>query len=790
MFYNYFTTAFRNLRRNLRYLLINVLGMGVALGFCILSWFNYDFATTFDRQHRDGERIVRVELLKASTGEPFGWCPGPLAPKALAEISGIEDMTRYDRVSTVVKHGDQVFNEVLTFGDENFFQFFDFTFKNGSADLSNRNVVVIAENIAEKYFGQQDPIGQSLTFYADTDYPLVLTVTGILKKIPLNSSLRFEFLTHLDNEWEAAGKRFDYNSWKSGVSASFLKLKNPADAQAVQTALDTYIEPRNTARPDWTVKGYRLERLYDMAEAARMLRGNELWPGLPPASIWGNGIMSILLLLTAALNFANMTIAVCNRRLREIGVRKVMGGTRRQLVGQMLTESFVVIGLATLLGMILAYPIVDWFNSTWKFTDLKIDYTRPEVLLFVGGMAVFATLLAGSYPAFYISAFQPSSIFRGGILFGGSNLFSRIMMGLQVVISLIGIVVGVSFAQNAEFNRTADIGFEYQPILQAWLPDKQDFKKFNDAVQSIPGVTATAGSVHLPGFGYSLKEIKWVEETHETLLYQVGNGVPAITKMRLVQGEWPEPAGDTTASTSVVVNQMFVREIANSKAVIGETVTFNNQTYRISGVVEDFMTNNPFSPIRPATIHLVPERQYQRCLIRTANIDQQPVIMAAIERQWKTLFPNTPFNVGYQSEMLKEAAEVSANVASSMVVLAGISILLTITGLFSLVSLNILRRLREVSVRRVMGASTGHITWILNKNYLWIFGIAIVIGCVAGYFLSLALMDSIFKINIGVKPSAIVLSALGILLVAVGTIGLKIWQTLRINPAEVLRSEI
>jgi putative ABC transport system permease protein len=788
MFYNYFTTAIRNLRRNLRYLLINVLGLGVALGFCILSWFNYDFATTFDRQHRDGERIVRVEMVKASTGEPFGWCPSPLAPKALAEISGIEDMTRYDRVGAVIKRGDQVFNEVLTFGDENFFQFFDFPLKSGSTDLRNRNAVVITENMAEKYFGQQDPIGQQLTFYADTDYPVVLTVTGILKKTPLNSSLRFEFLTHLDNEWEG-GKRFDYNTWKLGVSASFLKLKNPADAPAVQAALNAYIEPRNTARPDWMVKGYRLEPLHDLAISSRELRGNDLWAGVPPSAVWGNTIMAILLLLTAALNFANMTIAVCNRRLREIGVRKVMGGTRQQLVGQMLTESFVVIGLATVLGMILAYPIVDWFNATWKFTQLKVDYTRPEVLLFVGGMAVFSTLLAGSYPAFYISGFQPSRIFRGGVLFGGSNLFSRIMMGLQVAISLIAVVTGISFAQNAEFNRTADIGFEYQPILQAWLPDKEDFKKFSDAVQTIPGVTATAGSVHLPGFGYTLKEVKWVEETHETLLYQVGNEVPAITKMRLIQGEWPEPAGDTTASPSVVVNEMFVREIAHSKAVIGETVTFNNQTCRISGVVEDFMTNTPFMPIRPAMLHPVPERQYQRCLIRTASIGQQPTIMGAIERQWKTLFPNTPFNVGYQSEMLKEAVEVSTNIANSMVVLAGMSILLTITGLFSLVSLNILRRLREVSVRRVMGASAGHITWILNKNYLWIFGIATVIGCAAGYFLAIALMDSIFKINVGVKPSAMVLSAVGILLVAVCTIGLKIWQTLRINPAEVLRSE-
>jgi ABC-type antimicrobial peptide transport system permease subunit len=176
-------------------------------------------------------------------------------------------------------------------------------------------------------------------------------------------------------------------------------------------------------------------------------------------------------------------------------------------------------------------------------------------------------------------------------------------------------------------------------------------------------------------------------------------------------------------------------------------------------------------------------------VIRTAGVDEQPRIMAAIEQKWKQLYPYMPFNVGYQNEMMQEAIEASDNIAKSMTGFALVAILLCITGLFSLVSLNVMRRLREVAIRRVMGASGAHISWILNKSYIWIFAAALIVGCVGGRFLALLLMDSIFKFNIGVQSGAMVYSALGILAIAALTIGVKIWQTLRINPADVLRGE-
>ncbi len=784
---NYIKLTLRHLQRNGRYLLINVLGLGFALGFCILAYLNYQFAHTYDHWHRDANRIVRVELVKAN-GEPYGICPAALGPAAAADLSGVEAQCRYDSRGTVVKRGDAVFNEPFHFADENFFQFFDFETVAGSLDLRDRSKVVIEEETAKKYFGAENPIGQTLLFYADTDQKLPLTVGGVVKSIPLNSSLRFKFITHLDNQFEGP-KPVDYVGWKWVVDAVFLKLKNASDEPATLAGLQRYVAPANTARPDWTAGAYRLERFREMALDSRPLRNNGLWQGVPPAAVWGNVTMAVLLLLTAALNFANMTIAVCNRRLREMGVRKVMGGTRFQLMRQLLGESLIVVMLAAGLGMLLAYPITEWFNSTWKFTDFQVDYTNPYLLAYIAGAVLLTTLLAGSYPAFYISSFRPSSIFRGGVLFGGSNIFSSIMMGLQVTISIVAVVTGVSFARNAEFNRHADIGFDYQPILQAWLPSESDYRRFNDAIQDVPGVVSTAGSLHLPGFGFNMIDFKWQGEGQEALLYQVSSDLPALMGMRLAQGTWAAPAVDTTPSNEVIVNQTFVRQIGGNGNVIGQEIIVQKRTVRIAGVVSDFMTNNPFMPIGAAVLQPVPIRNWRRCVIRTASVEQQPQIMAALESKWKQLFPYTPFNVGYQNEMLREAIEASDNVATSMVGFAGVAILLSITGLFSLVSLNVLRRMREVAVRRVLGASAREVGWALNKSYIWIFLFAVILGCFAGRFLASQLMDSIFKINIGVQPAALVYSTFGVLAVAAATIGLKLWQTLRVNPAEVLRGE-
>jgi ABC-type lipoprotein release transport system permease subunit len=696
--------------------------------------------------------------------------------------------TTYDAVGSVVKYNDQVFNEIVHFSDEHFFDFFDFKTLSGKADLSNRNAVIITEEIAKKYFGNTDPVGQSLLFFADTDIKFPLLISAVVETPRMNSSIRFGFLIHHDNQPDEAGKA-NYTHWTEMLTAVFLKTRPGVDIKALSAKLQPIAALNNSARPDWAVTAFHATPLLEVADNSHLLRSNGLWMRIPAAAVWGNIALTLMLLLTAALNFSNMTISVCNRRLREMCMRKVMGGTRRQLMVQILSETAVVVVLAIGFGIFLSYPLCDWFNALWKFTDFQPDYSDPKLLLYVACIMLGATLLAGSYPAFYISSFRPSSVFRSGALFGNKNLFSRILMGLQISISIITVVAGLSFARNAAFNRTADIGFAYQNILQAWVP--RSYPLFLNAVRDIPGVDAVAGTVHLPGFGYQQAEFLFQGNNYESALYHVGNDFLKTMEFHLKSGDYPIPSSDTSFSTEVVVNERFANEIAGGKDPIGEVITWpgSKTTLRIAGVLKDFMTNTPFAPIRPCIVWQVPQWMNARCMIKTSSPAQNKPVLAAIEAKWKMMFPYTPFNVGYQNEMMMEATEASDNIARSMGMISIITVLLGCIGLFSIISLDVLRRMREVAVRRVMGASAANITWVLNRNLLAILAFSVITGCFFGWFFTKKLMDSIFYFNVGIHPSTILAGALGVLLITSVTIGLKVWRTLQINPATVLRND-
>jgi putative ABC transport system permease protein len=296
------------------------------------------------------------------------------------------------------------------------------------------------------------------------------------------------------------------------------------------------------------------------------------------------------------------------------------------------------------------------------------------------------------------------------------------------------------------------------------------------------------GTQHLPGFSYTTGNFNLRNERHETMLYNVGDDFTNLLQLSLREGQplLPTPA-DQPAQT-VLVNETFVREFGEGRPLIGESIELDSATYRIGGVVRDFMTNTPFRPIASVIIRPVAARQFSYLVARVPAAHQKEVY-AELEKTWKRLFPYKPFDGFYQDQALAEAEDVSTTVAHTMAVFALVTILLAVSGLFSLISLNVLKRTREVAIRRVLGATGTQIGWLLNKSYLWILAAAVGAGCSGGYLLGVSLMDSIFKINNGIPTGALIGSAIGVLAVAIFTILIKLWQTLRINPADSLKAD-
>lgn len=792
MLHSYLTIALRHLRRNGRYALINVLGLGIALAFCILAFTQYRFAHSFDSWHRDQGRIFRVEVYKATNHLLHGTCPATLAEAAPTGIPGVEAATRLDSRGVVVKYGDNVFSQQVHFADDNFLDLFDFPLVAGQARLNDPNALLISEDMALKFFGVTSPVGQTLLLYADQPERMPLTVTGVFKNCPKNSSIHFDFLTRLDNQLDGS-QPVRYDSWRWFVDAGFLRLANPADAPAVEAALQAYRAPQNQANPNWPVERYRLEPLSEMALNARNVRWNNLANGIPPAAIWGNITVALMLLAAACLNFANTTIAVGNRRLREMGVRKVMGGSQRQLRRQLLGEAGLVCLAALSFGMLLVYPMADWYNATWEHLELKINYwDNPPLLLFLAATAVLTTLLAGAYPAFYISAFNPSSIFRGTLRFGGASVFSRLMMGAQVAISLAAVVVGFSFARNAQVQRSADLGYARESLVGVEARDAAGRRAFQDAIRQHQGVVATASTRHHIGFNYRRTEFLYQGKQQETLWFEVGPDYLTMLEMEIMAGTgFPEQTGTggPESSGEVLVNETFVREIAGGQDIVGQTLQFSDTAaYRVAGVVNDFMTDSPFDPMGPVVLHRAPDSTQRYCVVKARPEDLRAVY-GAMETEWKRLFPYQPFTGFYQSEVLAEALEVSENIALTMLIFAFIILLLTVSGLFAIVSLNALKQFRGLALRRVLGATGANIAYHLNRNFFYVLLGATAVGCLLGRVFALAMLDSIYKVHAGVQLPVMLFAALCVLAVATATVGVKVWQILRTNLSQALKAE-
>lgn len=787
MLINYLKIAFRSIRRNLRYVILNVLGLSFGLGFGIMAFQNYRYAHSYDGWHTQGNRILRIESRKADNDALYGACPSRLAITAPQQLAAVETAVRFDSKQVVVKQGENIFTETVHFADPAFFRLFDFTVISGAADLTNPAQVLISEETATKYFGRQNPIGKTLTLYADQATPHPLRVSGILASNSKHSGIRFHLLTNLSNEWEQ-NKPVDFTDWKTQVDAVFLLLKQPTAAATVAQQLQPFVQQQQTADPDWKIKQFLVEPLFEMGKHGRTLRRNRLPSALPPPAIWAPLVMAALILLTAILNFANMTIAIGNGRLREIGVRKVMGSKQVQLVGQLLAEAGIVCGCAVLVGMILAFPITSWFNNLWSYTDIVVDYTDPTLLGFVMGMLVLTTLLAGFYPAFYVSSFHAASILRGTLRFGGSGFFSQLMMGLQVIISLLSVIIGLGFQRNAEYNRTADVGYDRHNILGANVYDESNARVFQETIRSIPHVEAVGSTQHVPGVSLTSAVVTLNSQPHEITLFNIGNQFINLFQISLLAGQPLLPSQGNQPEQTVLVNETFARTFGEGKPLIGQSITLDSATYRIGGVVRDFLIYNPFTPISPVVLRPTAASQHTYVIARVPALYQKQVF-EALEKAWKRLYPYKPFAGFYADNALAEAEAVSTTIARVMGVFALLSVILAISGLYSLISLNVLKRLREVAIRRVLGATDAQIGWILHKRYRWVVALSVLIGSAGGYYLGGIFLNSLFKLNNGISYTILAASAVSILVIICLTILLRLWKTLQLDPVQTLKME-
>jgi putative ABC transport system permease protein len=790
MFKNYCIIIFRNLWKNKLYTLVNIVSLGVGIASIVWGIQNYRFCYSYNNFHKHPENIFRVLTKSVGNDNLKGYCPEYLARVAKNDFPVVTQSVRWDSRGLSVK-ADQSdpFETQAHFTDPEFFEFFNFPLVRGSVQLNDRSTVLITQKASKKFFGEKDPIGKTLIFYSDDSFKMPLKITGILKDPPTNSSFQFELITNTENQLKPDGSMIKNDDWEWFSDAVFLKLSDPAAASKISQAFSKYVPLQQSARQDIQLKSFLLQPLSQVANVVNV-ENNSLYRRPEDSATYGPIVLAVLILLSACLNFANISVAQSNRRLKEMGVRKVMGSSMRQIIFQQLLECAFIVLIAVGLSVIINSFWLPTYNS--MFRDVKVEanyFSDFRLIAYLGIILVGVTLLAGAYPAFYISRFNAANIFRGSVKFGGSNLFSRLLLGLQVAISFITVIAGVAFSRNSRFQNDYDYGYEKANVIGVDLRSPSAYTSARDAFAKIPGVDQIAGTINNIGFSYSTAPLQAKGEKKESVFLRTGENYIQTMKLKLVAGRDFITTDKGDIGKSIIINEKLAFQLGwKPDEAIGKQVSISDTTrFTVVGVLKDFTQSTLFDPILPVAMVLEDPVKYSRIIIR-AKPGSLTSVFDDSKAAWTRLYPMKPFGGYYQDELAAVAANVNKSVATIFFWFAIISVLMAATSMFALVSLNVLKRSKEIAIRKVVGAADRHIFQLVMKGYSWILLLSAVLGCYAGYVLSKLLMDLIFRINAGVSSSSLAISFFGVLMICAVTIGVRVWFVLRSRTTDTLKA--
>ncbi len=790
MLKNYIRIALRSYGKNYLYTLINIVGMAVGLSGVIITFLLYDYENGFDKNHQNTSDIFRVNCNRIIEGESQKWgvVPSALGPIAANEYQAIEDYTRFGYTHAfLVQYEDIIHREQITFADPNLFDLFSFKLVAGQKEVfKDKSNAIISEQFAQKYFGDEDPVGKQLTIRKNNEIIKQFMIGAVAEKIPVNSSFQFDIITQYENLLDCfAQNEFD---WSTDIRpVLYLKLNNASATKEVAKALQKYSSINNEIKESWKIKDFYLVPFKEQKDEARFVHSFTTRSGLPISALYGSLIMNTLILLIACFNFANTSLAYANNRLKEIGIRRTFGGVRWQVIKQFFVENFVLCFIALFLSIEIANTWIGWMNKQWpiELDTFYFDSWNISINLII--LLIIVSFIAGSYPAFYISKFHPTEILKGKLKLKGSNYFTRILLAWQFGFSIMAIFSGIVLTQNARFQKTLDWGFDKESTLVIPLQTEGNFTTLKNELSNIKSIQSIAGTIQNLGYGSLNTTIEIDGEIHNTDLLLVGDNYLPTIGSEIIEGRNFLINSKNDALESVIINEDFVKTF-DIKDPLKQTVLLDKTQFHIVGVIKDFMPYGLFAPIKPSIIRVVPEDDYQHLVIQ-ANREDLPDILAFSQASWKRLFPNQPFEGFYMEEVASEAMHTNKGILVQFGILAIFALFLSITGLYSIVSLAVNRRIKEIGIRKVLGASVQSVMKLMNNEFGIILLIATIIGCVGGYYFMDKFLSDIFTYYNDIGPLSFIVAALIIFIPTAFTSGLKIYQIARRNPTESLRYE-
>ena len=802
MLTNYFKTTFRNLWKHKSHTLINVLGLSLGITACLVIFLVLRFELSFDAFHPQADRLYRLVTTFSQEGvgryQPGVPKPFPIAFRQdFADEAEVVTVERYHHWN-LIKVGDKTVElkeesntgPRIGFTENPYFTFFRFPLLAGDASqvLQRPHEVVITQSVAEKLFPDA---AAAMGSVINLDDSMDLKVTGVMSNLPENTDFPFEMLISYSTLGREQATDQDWGNHSSDFQV-FARLSDHVTKEQIEGRLPPFL--LKYAGEDGMREGTQinLQPLSDLHFNADFT--NFRYRTIPRELIWGMGLVALLIILTACVNFINLSTALATQRAKEVGVRKVLGSTRGQLVTQFLAEAALMTLLATVLALVLTELSLTQLNKMSQYASVSLEFSTT-VVFFLIGLVILVTLLAGLYPAWVLTRFQPVQALKNQISSRVNRRFSlrEGLIVFQFGITQMLIIGTIAIAYQMHYIKTTSLGFDQKAVVvmefQGNTP--QDLQRMRNSIAHYPGVENFSFSLS-PAMSedYWTSNFKIVGDTsnvrREALRLMTDEHYLATYGIKLVAGEG---LVDSDTTNRFVVNEAFVRSVGydSPEAIIGTFMSFGGeQEFPITGVVQDYHAHSLEEAIEPLVMSSRSD-MFQTMNIKI-NMQQASSVIAHLEQVWKEVYPETPFDYQFQDEMMAEFYQSYTQTFSLMQVFAGVSILIGCLGLYGLVTFMAERKTKEIGVRKVLGASVLNILAIFSQEFTKLILMAFVIAAPLAYFAMRGwLQNFAYKIDLGV--GIFLWGMLATLIIALATVGYRSVRAALANPVDSLRSE-
>ena len=790
MIKNFFKTAYRNLVRNKGFSTINITGLaiGMASAMLILLWIENE--VSYDQFHDKKDRIYEAWNRARFDGKLMCWNTTPkiLARTLEHDLPEVERAVRVNWNSNLLfTVGDKRIMKSGNMVDTGFLQMFSFPLLRGNpaTALNDMHSILLTEKMAKSLFGNEDAMGKIIKVDNKDNF----TVTGILKDFPNHSRFTSEYLIPWSYLRHTGG---DDSSWGNNSTRTYVMLKPNATLASVAPKLQVlkqkYDEEARTDKWEMFIYPLRKWRLYSgFTNGVEDGRGRIEFVRL-------FGIIAAFILLIACINFMNLSTARSEKRAKEVGIRKVVGARKGTLVGQFIGESILLSFLAALLALIIVVISLPAYN---QLTDKKlfIDFADINTWLAGIGFIVFTGVLAGSYPAFFLSSFQPAKVLKGTFKKAHALVTPRkILVVLQFTFAITLIICTIIVKQQIDYARDRQTGYDKNNLVYHFFSN--DIEKnyaliknellASGAATSVVKTNSPLTEVWSDGWGQEW-EGKEPNDKTDFYRYVADDGLGTATGMQFVQGRDFDLKKFPTDSTGMIINESSLK-VMKFKEPLGKTVKDNGISWHIIGVIKDFIITSPYEPIRPMLIMGAKSNWFQTVLIKLN--DKQPVAqnLKAAETIFKKYNPEYPFNYKFVDEEYAKKFENEQRQGTLAALFAGLTIFISCLGLFGLATYMAENRIKEIGVRKVLGASVTGITALLSKDFLKLVIVSFIIAAPLSWWAMYKWLQD-YSYRVSIQWWVFALACLISVMIALLTISYQSIKAAVANPVKSLRTE-